>query len=501
MAIAESSPSKGDRATPVVFLDRITVRVRGRHILADTTWQILPGEQWAVVGPNGAGKSSLVKAAAGLAPVVTGTAYRNGAVGGRIPTGYLSFERHRNLIAREEGMDHARHFSGRLDDVTTVSQWLGDAWRGAAAFQGTALEIAHLGDRPIRHLSTGEMRKVLLFDVMCHAPRLLILDEPFDGLDPPSRKQLRHAIETLLRREQQVIVVTHRVTDLPRGITHVLEVRDGALYRQGPIADIAMPCEAPFREAHNTSAALFPRRRAIVPAAADTPLIDMRQVTVAFGEQAILENVNWRVMPGENWAVSGPNGAGKTTLLSLVTADNPQAYANDIRLFGRRRGSGESIWEIKSRMGHVSSAVQIGYRTAVTAQNVVVSGFFNSIGLFRQATIAQRQTAEEWMTHLGIRHLAARPFDQLSNGEQRMVLLTRAMVKDPEVLILDEPCQGLDPNNRLRVLDLVERIGSRTAATVIFVTHYPEEIMPCITHELIFEPVTEGGYRANCRIR
>ncbi|MFH1981679.1 MAG: ATP-binding cassette domain-containing protein [Pseudomonadota bacterium] len=489
-------------ATPVIFLDRITVRVRDRHILAGTTWRILPGAQWAVIGPNGAGKSTLVKAAAGLAPVVAGTAHRDGIPGGRIPTGYLSFERHRDLIAREDGMDHARHFSGRLDDVTTVNQWLGTAPGAAADFSGTVLDITHLGGRPIRHLSTGEIRKVLLFDALRRAPRLLILDEPFDGLDPPSRQQLRAAIETLMQRGQQVILVTHRMADLPRGITHVLEVRDGAVFRQGPIADMDVPGSERLRKdipAIAPAAPLRRRSRSVEPASA--PLIDMRRVTVAYGAQVILKQVDWRVMPGENWAVAGPNGAGKSTLLSLVTADNPQAYANDIRLFGRRRGSGESIWVIKARMGHVSSAVQIGYRTGITAENVVVSGFFDSIGLFRQATAAQRQTAQLWMTRLGIGHLAARPFDQLSHGEQRMVLLTRAIVKDPSLLILDEPCQGLDPQNRLRVLDLVERIGSRTAATVIFVTHYPEEIMPCITHELVFELAPEGGYRTVARSR
>ncbi len=489
-----------DGKAPLIFLDRVTVRVRDRHLLAGTTWRIHPGEQWAVVGPNGAGKSTLVKAAAGLAPVVAGTAYRNGAVGGRIPTGFLSFERHRDIIAREEGMDHARHFSGQLDDATSVAEWLGKRLTGTAGGQ-KALDISHLAARPIRHLSTGEMRKVLLVEAMQQGYRLLILDEPFDGLDPTSREALRSAIEALMVRGQQVIVVTHRTADLPNGITHLLELRDGAVLQQRPIADIVQAEDPGTPPEHPAQSIDAPFRRSLPRAYSPIPLIEMHRTTVSYGAHIILRDVNWCVMRGENWAVSGPNGAGKSTLLSLVTADNPQAYANDIRLFGRRRGSGESIWDIKSRMGHVSSGVQVGHRTDIAAENVVVSGFFDSIGLFRQATKDQWRSAETWMSRLGIHHLSTRPFIQLSHGEQRMVLLTRAMIKNPELLILDEPCQGLDPQNRMRVLDLIERIGTRTATSLIFVTHYTEEIMPCITHELVFETLPAGGYGIVARRR
>lgn len=496
--MGEEKENNGGQAAPIIRLDGITVRVRDRHLLAGTTWHIRPGEQWAVVGPNGAGKSTLVKAAVGLAPVVAGTAFRDGEPGARMPAGFLSFERHRDLIAREEGMDHARHFSGSLDDVTTVAAWLG--YRPGKRAPGDALEITHLLDRPIRHLSTGEMRKVLLAEAMGRGHRILVLDEPFDGLDPSSRRHLTAAIEALMSGGQQVILVTHRLADLPRGMTHILEVRNGAVIRQAPLTAAnraAPPLKTPVRK-HRRG-----RRHRWTPPDTphDAPLIDMRRASVAYGGRKILDRVDWRVMPGDNWAVTGPNGAGKSTLLSLVTADNPQAYANEIFLFGRRRGTGESIWEVKARIGHVSSAVQIGYRSGITAARVAVSGFFDSIGLFRHASAAQHAAAETWMRRLGVDHLAERPFDQLSHGEQRMVLLTRAMVKDPALLILDEPCQGLDPTNRLRVLDLIERIGTRTPCSIVFVTHYPEEIMPCITHEMAFESRRKGGYRTVCRQR
>ena len=188
--------------------------------------------------------------------------------------------------------------------------------------------------------------------------------------------------------------------------------------------------------------------------------------------------------PGENWAVIGPNGAGKTTLLSLITGDNPQVYANDVYLFGKRRGSGESVWEIKEKIGVVSSEFQIHYQKQMRVLDVILSGYFDSIGLYRYATATQTAKAIEWMDRLGISYLQKRRFDRLSDGEKRMVLVARSMVKDPMLLILDEPCQGLDPANRRTVLDLIDHIGQTFPANLIYVTHNANEIMPCITHIL-----------------
>jgi len=484
--MARRIPDNGHTTTPFISLDRITVRVRDRHILKDTTWRIYPGQQWAVIGPNGAGKSTLVRALAGLAPIVQGRSVRGGKMAGTIPVGYVSFEGHRRIIAAEENQDHARHFSGRIDDLATARQMLDMETHGdVAAHWEDQLSVTHLLDRPLRHLSTGEIRKVLLYRAISENPDLLVLDEPFDGLDADSRRQLKQVVAELIQTGQQLVLVTHRWQDLPTGITHVLKVVDGRVDWQGPMG--AFRPDDPALSPSDTNPIPLPAKpeTPTSPGSTDEPLVAMRRVQVAYGSVQVLEDVNWEVHHGENWMVVGPNGAGKSTMLNLITADNPQAYANDIRLFGRQRGSGESIWEIKQRIGHVSAATQINYRAAIPAASVVVSGFFDSVGLFRQASSAQRLAADTWMDHLGIQHLGPRPFDQLSHGEQRMVLLTRAMVKSPDLLIMDEPCQGLDPANRMRLLDLIERIGSRTPTVVIYVTHYPEETLPCITH--IFE--------------
>jgi molybdate transport system ATP-binding protein len=200
------------------------------------------------------------------------------------------------------------------------------------------------------------------------------------------------------------------------------------------------------------------------------------------------------VKSGENWVILGPNGCGKTTLLNLVTGDNPQAYANKIYLFGRRRGTGESIWDIKHRTGIVSSEFHIGYRKPLTAFEVVLSGFFDSVGLYRNFSAEQKEIAEHWLDVFGIADKAERIFNQLSFGEQRMMLLARSLVKMPPILILDEPCQGLDRINRARILDAIEVVGSHSRTNIIYVTHYSDEIPTCMTRMLLFEEQPEGGY-------
>jgi molybdate transport system ATP-binding protein len=223
-------------------------------------------------------------------------------------------------------------------------------------------------------------------------------------------------------------------------------------------------------------------------AGAGEALVEMRGVRVRYGGTEVLGGLDWVMRRGENWGILGPNGSGKTTLLALIYGDNLQAYSNDVRLFGRRRGTGEGLWEVRSRIGIVSPALQIGYRRALRVREVIESGFFDSIGLYHWPTQEQSRTAESWTRRLGLSDLAERPFDQLSYGERRMVLIARAMVKSPELLILDEPCEGLDPVNRRAVLALVDRVGFETDASVLYVSHVEDELPRCLTHTLRLGP-------------
>ena len=205
------------------------------------------------------------------------------------------------------------------------------------------------------------------------------------------------------------------------------------------------------------------------------------------GSRTILDKLDWTVREGECWAVRGENGSGKSTLLSLVCADNPQAYACNIELFGHKRGSGESIWDIKRHIGYVSPEMHRAYQKNIPALDVVSSGLFDTAGLYMHADEQQKELCRRWMWIFGIDALADRPYLKLSSGEQRLCLLARAFVKDPELLILDEPMHGLDPQNYAWVKEIIDTFVKRPHKTLLFVTHFDEELPVSIDHTLMLK--------------
>ena len=490
----------------VIKLENITLRVRDTFLLPNTNWQIDKGQHWAILGPNGAGKTSLVKALTGDVPIVRGKIYSPHEMTWMSRAGYVSFEQHQRLIEREERRDASRYFSGDLNRITTVYEILLEscASPGNSPIDveriAAELKIQYLLEREFRVLSTGEMRKVQIARILLNSPEILILDEPFDGLDESSRIDLAQIIDDLMDDSRTVILVTHRQREILPNISHVLALRDGEIIFKGKREDILMPSRMErlypptFRTSFTIPAKEEDRKRQVTGGYSEV-LVSMRKVTIKYEDTTILDNISWTMRTGENWAILGPNGCGKTTLLNLITGDNPQAYANEIYLFGKRRGTGESIWDIKRRTGIISSELQIRYRKPITAFEVVLSGFFDSVGLYRDYSPEQKKTAEQWMEVLGIADNSDRVFNQLSHGEQRMQLLARSMVKIPQILILDEPCQGLDRNNRQRILDAIEVVGHQSKTNIIYVTHYPHEIPSCMTHMLQFEKAQTGRYR------
>ncbi len=488
----------------LIEFENAALRLRDRLLLEDTSWRIRAGRHWAVLGPNGSGKSTLMRAVAGHVPVVRGRLHRLSPAARPENIGYVSFEIHRRLMEREEGRDDARHFSGDLDGATTAADAIRDGIhpndidpeRFAAVVR--QLDIAHLMDRGIRQLSTGEMRKVLIARALVRSSGILILDEPFDGLDIPARASLMETLSRLMERKTPVLLVVHRPEEIPDAVTHILRLSECRIAEKEPRASMdLMPCSA--GESHSLpdlEAAGPVRRRNDLNAG---PLVEMRGTSVHYGDQTIFRGLNWTMRSGENWLILGPNGAGKTTLLKLIAGDHAQTYANDIRLFGRPRGSGETIWEIKNRIGLVSSEFQIRYRKPISALDTVISGFFDSVGLYRRAEPGQIAAARRWLAVLGMADKAGTPVTHLSYGEQRLILIARSMVKNPELLILDEPCQGLDVANRDRVLTLADRIGGQTATNLLFVTHHPDEAPDCISHVLTFQKTPDGPFTAAVR--
>jgi molybdate transport system ATP-binding protein len=216
----------------------------------------------------------------------------------------------------------------------------------------------------------------------------------------------------------------------------------------------------------------------------------MHKVNVNIGGNPALSGFNWVMRTGENWALCGPIGAGKTTVLKLITGENLQAYANEIYLFGKRKGHGESIWDIKKRYGYISSELQNRHPCNQTALDIVCAGYFGTIGLYKRCRPEEVEIAKEWMDILGITDLADNYFGRLSHGQKQLVLIARAMVKSPLLLMLDEPCDGLDIANRKKIMAVLNLIGRHSGTNLLYIPNHEDEMLTCITHILKIEAGT-----------
>jgi molybdate transport system ATP-binding protein len=459
----------------VVFESATLQRPDGRTAFRDLTWSINEGETWAVTGPIGSGKTALAEAVLGRHRLVAGSAYR--------PAGAI-----RLVAFKEESrlFSYGRHYYQQRfnfiephDDITLEEFLRAGSAATDAELRAAAgrLGVGELLPLSLIKLSNGQMRRARIARALLARPELLVLDEPLMGLDAAGRGEVADLLGGLVEHGTRVLLIT-RPEAIPGWVTHVLELEEMAVLWQGD--------RASWANRRLTSPGIFHQSPKTLenPAAdaAGSPVIELRHVTVTYGGQAVLDDVSWTVRAGERWAVVGPNGAGKTTLLSLLCGDHPQAYANDVRLFGRRRGSGESIWDIKWRVGLVSPELHLYFTEPLTAAQAAATGFFDVLAP-RRTTPEQDAAVRRLFEEFGIAGLSGRPFARLSTGEQRLVLLVRALVKAPPLLILDEPFQGLDRDAVTRAREWLDT-RLRADQTLLFVSHHPDEIPRSVNHHL-----------------
>ena len=482
-------------------LNAVNYTYRALPALRDIDWVWRESEQWACVGPNGAGKSTLAGLLSGELRHGSGSLER----GNRLSDGacsYVCFEQQKALCDRDRRLDDSEFRSDARDPGTTVAAAL-----GASAFANPATEpwldrlnIRHILDRGIRFISTGEMRKTLLLRAILQRPELLILDSPLDGLDRASQESLRGILEELLLGAGHLLLLLRTLDDIPRGVSHLLVLDQGRVLAAGPREQVlGMPEVTALMNPP-------PLRPGALPAPAErpytltpgAPLLELQGVSVRYGDTEVLEGVDWLFRRGQHCNIAGPNGCGKTTLLSLVTGDNHKAYGQNITLFGVRRGSGESVWDIKQKFGQVSTQLHLTHARGMKVLDVVISGFFDTVGLYDDWGDKQAEIARNWLTALDLGDLAKTPFDVLSFGLQRMALLARAMVKSPAILILDEPCLGLDGYHTRAILDAIDHIAANSDTQVVYVSHSAGQMPRCINQWLEFVP-EETRFRLTCR--
>ncbi|MCL5426239.1 MAG: molybdate ABC transporter ATP-binding protein ModF [Gammaproteobacteria bacterium] len=483
-----------------IQLNKATISFDDRFTLSEIDWIIEPQQHWVITGTNGSGKSALAAALAGIGKIEAGTVQ-----GLPQNVGLVSFEAQAELIAKELKKDDA-DIMDVISLGTPVSEMIFEQCKDPelASELVEKFGLSKLLDRAFRKLSTGETRKVMLIRALASKPDLLILDEPFDGLDVDTLAMLQAHLASIIDTVPMVMVL-NRFDEMPDFITHVayldkerLEKKRGDKQR-GDSGRLAFTVERQDEAAFNELYQLLHLKTTdlSVPEADPAnqlpaldpiqPLVKLKQATIQYGDTVIVDKLDWTIEQGQHWQLSGPNGSGKTGVLSLITGDHPQCYTNDIFVFGFQRGNGESIWQIKQFIGYVSTALQWEYRVSTSCKNVIISGFYDSIGMYSKSTDHQKKIADQWLELLGMQERTDQPFNKLSYGDQRLLLIARAMVKHPPLLILDEPCLGLDDMNRQLVLALIEKICEGKETTVLYVNHHTEDKIKEIDNHLALE--------------
>ena len=460
--------------------------------------EILQGEQIAIVGDNAAGKSRLIEVLTGHYPLLMNEVKYNFSPSPlKMVSENLKYITFRDSYGDSDGAYYYQQRWNQHDideNTPTVRELLKGVFKDDE-LKNKLTELFHLEgvmDKYIITLSSGELRKFQLMKALGQGPRVLIMDNPFIGLDAQTRDQLRELLKQLSEETYLLIImILSKVDDIPDFITHIILVEDlhilPKITRQEYQQQLQKRTYPLLPEAKRNWILQLPqkdlKKEDFYPQDGQE-ILKFNNVSIRYGSRTILKDLNWTVHEGEKWAMSGENGAGKSTLLSLVCADNPQAYACNIELFGHRRGTGESIWQIKRHIGYVSPEMHRAYLKDLPAIDIVASGLHDSVGLYTRPRPEQKQICLDWMEIFGIKELADRTFLKLSSGEQRLCLLARAFVKDPELLILDEPLHGLDLKNRALVKDIIDTFCQRPHKTLVMVTHYKQEFPKCITHSI-----------------
>ncbi len=426
--------------------------------------EVRPGKSLGIVGRNGSGKTTLASK----------LAEENGVT-------LVSFELENELLEREIREDDSE-FLNRIDFGRSVREMIKEVCLDGEKLKGIAerLGLSQILEQGFLTLSTGERRRLMLARALVKNPKLLVLDEPFDGLDQAFRQPLRDLLEG-----RDLVLVVNRLSDLEGLVDDVCCIEDGAVILNGSLEEVFKNEAFQQLMGLNDGELVLPKGESISRSRKCQGVDEKCKRCYYGGREAIFR---CRALIGDRNGSDrndrSQSGCGKSTLVNLVTGDHPQCYSNDVTVMGLRRGLGESIWDVKRHVGIISPSLHQQHRVSFSALQIVASGLFDSVGLYQEVSPEHWRMAGEWLGLVGMNPWADRPFRSLSYGQQRLLLVARALVKRPPLLVLDEPCQGLDPMNRSLVLGVIDRIASTKLTQILYITHEPEDRLECITHEL-----------------
>lgn len=467
------------------------------------------GQHWCVFGSNGAGKSVLLQLLLGRLPQARGALGYASDFDPLSDICEVSFEEQQRLCALDNRFDISEFNKTAQDAGTRVENLICDGpvlHSDAARLEHILelLDIQHIRRQGIRYLSSGQMRRAMIARALYLKPLLLVLDNPLESIDRYSADKIRGALTQWMGPHNATLFMCRREQQMLAGVTQVLlmdNLQAVGLYtpeafqtarsaRLRTLSPVQLPTQLPKPCAG--------RKAADLPTGYEhEALISLRGVSAAYGEQSIFKDLHFDMHRGDHVLLEGPNGCGKSTLLDLIDGDNHKAYGQPVYLFGRRRGSGESVWDIKARFGVVSNDLHQRYVKGWRVLDVVVSGFFDSLGLYDDSGASEARCAREWLALFGLLALDREYYHTLSFGQQRLVLLARAMVKQPLILVLDEPCTGLDDYHCELLLRMVDFIAAQGRTQILFVSHSADDVPGCITTKLRFT-VDEHSGSARC---
>ncbi|EGR0027541.1 molybdate ABC transporter ATP-binding protein ModF [Vibrio alginolyticus] len=465
------------------------------HLFIDD-WKINAQQSWGIFSADGDIGSLLGDLICDEMSPNSGEIELNG-----LSVAQVSLSEQQRLLERELEKDDT-DFLDRIDQGSTVYSLILEQSQDTNLTEQLVndLDLSHLRDSGFRVLSTGETRRVMLARALATQPDLVLLDNPFTGLDIAHRAALARYLHSL-SQNVQLLITFSRESDMPEWINSIALFSAGKLdctmdkssWDNHPIIG---QIKSQSKQQSEEMMSLIRQHQHSTPF--NNPIFELKNGTVEYTDKKIFTGLNWRIDKGQHWQVKGPNGCGKSTLLGLIFGDHPQCYSNDIDIFGKKRGTGETIWEIKQHIGMVSSALHLQYRVNCSALEVILSGFYDSIGLYNQPTRKEMNIANEWLDILHMSQYKKTSFKQLEYGQQRLLLIARAIVKQPTLLILDEPYQGLDFLGRRLVKNTLELIARENLSQLLYVSHYQEDRFDSIKNELefVFDENAQC-YRAN----
>ncbi|XPF95144.1 ATP-binding cassette domain-containing protein [Colwellia sp. RE-S-Sl-9] len=435
-------------------------------------WQLNKNESWCVLGRNGSGKQYIDQ-------LLTGDLSPYSAEQLTLPdknkVGMISFETQQEVYEHELKID-ASDFINANDIGTQAKDFLPESkWNDPLIAE---FGLSHRLETGYRQLSTGEGRKLLILQAIFNGIELLVCDNPFDSLDVESCDALSKALERLSSNGISIVLMLSNRQDIPSWCNNIAFIERGQFDVIGKLENTETKNQLDALLAPIPDETTWPENTKQLSDYQHPYLVKLNQGKVHYSGVNVFENLDVAIKPLQHTLITGKNGSGKSTLMQLITGDCPQCYSNDIQVLGYQRGSGESIWELKKQMGIVSSEMHRQYRVNCDLLTVVLSGFYDSIGLYEQPSPSQVIIARQWLEKIGLLAHQHSMFNSLSYGEQRLALIARALVKSPYLIILDEPTQGLDELNRHRLLNFLEHLDKQQHSTMLLVSHREDEFLP-----------------------